>query len=374
MALNVKSFSQLVQDQAAAVQTKSSKLIDFATGSILLAVAQANAAVALWLQGMIIYVLSVTRLRTSQGADVDTWVNDWGLTRLLGTIATGAVTYTRFTTQGTVLVPVGAQVQTADGSQLFNVVADPSNPVFTSSQNGYLVPEGIDNVTVPVVAVSGGSGANVVAGAVNVMYSNVIGMDIVVNALPFAGGSNAETDDALKARFIQYIASLSKATVAAIQYAVASLQLGLQSTVIENMTPDGTSTPGFIWVTVDDGSGAPPANVIEAAAVVVGQTRAAGIMWGVFPPQVIPANIVVTIVTLPGYIHETVVGTVAVAISNYVNSLGLGVSLSYLRLAQVIYDSTAGIQTVDITLNGARGVDLPAAPQNTIKISTLTVS
>ena len=372
MALIVKSFAQLVQDQAAAVQTKASKLVTFVAGSILRAIAEANASVALWLQGLILYVLTLTRLTTSQGPDADTWVGDWGVQRLRATTAGGQVLFSRFTPTNDALVPVGAQVQTADGTQTFAVMADTSNSAWSSSQNGYLLPAGTTSVLVPVQAAGGGAAGNVVAGAVTVMFTAIVGIDFCSNPAPIAGGSDAESDDALKARFQLFILSLREGVIPAILYAITSLKLGLQATVIENTTPDGVAKAGFLWITVDDGTGAPSADITDAASTAVANVRAGGILWGVFPPTVIQPSIAISIATADGYDHNTLVGQVAAAVTNFVNTLPLGTSLAYSKLIVVIMGASPGITTASAFINGAN-LDVLAAPNNVVKLSSLTV-
>ena len=80
--LSTQNFATLLQNQAAAMQARCNQLLDFSVGSILRAITEANAAVALWLQGMILQVFGVTRLATSTGTDCDSFVNDFGMTRL----------------------------------------------------------------------------------------------------------------------------------------------------------------------------------------------------------------------------------------------------------------------------------------------------
>ena len=81
--LETKDFDTLVEEQAAIVQGSSSRaLLDFSIGSILRAIVEAYAAVAMWLQGLILSVLSLTRAATSSGSDLDSWMADFGLTRL----------------------------------------------------------------------------------------------------------------------------------------------------------------------------------------------------------------------------------------------------------------------------------------------------
>jgi len=373
-SLNVKSFTQLVQDQAAAVQTKAKALVDFSVGSILRAVSESVAALGLWLQGLVLQVLALTRLATSTGTDVDTWVNDWGVTRLAATLAAGSVTFSRYVPTNSALIPLGAQVQTADGTQTFQVVLDATNSAWSSSQNGYLLPANVSSVTVPVQAVTGSVSGNVVAGAVNTMTTAIVGVDYVSNANPFTGGSDAEGDAALRARFVLFIASLSKGTVAAIEYAVSSLQLGLQCTVLENVNFDGSANPGYLTVTVDDGTGAPPNSILTTAAAAVGATRAGGIMWGVFAPIVLTADIAIVLSTKPGYDHNSVVAIVAAAVTSFVNTLPLGQSLYFLQLAQVIYGASPGVAAItSMSMNNA-SADIIATLQNVVKIDSLVVS
>ena len=374
MALNTKTLAQLVQDQAAAIQSRASQILDFTTGSVMRALTEANGAVGLWLQAMALKILTMTRLSTSTGVDVDSWVNDWGVFRLAANVASGSITYSRFTPQSAVVIPLGAQVQTADGTQIFQVVLDATNPQWSAGSNGYLLPIGVTSVTVPVQSMSGSTAANVAAGQVSVILTNIIGVDTVTNALAFTGGSNAETDAQLRQRFVYFIGSLSKGTVAAIQYAITSLQLGLKCTVIENFASDGTAVPGLLTITVDDGSGAPTQSLLTTVSAAVANVRAAGIAWVVLAPVVINANVSIVVSTKAGYDHNTVVALVSAAVTSFIGSLGVGDGLPYLRLSQVIYDASPGVATITTqTLNNA-AADIAGNPRNVIKLATLTVA
>ena len=374
MALNTKTLAQLVQDQAAAIQSRASQILDFTTGSVMRALTEANAAVGLWLQAMALKILTMTRLSTSTGVDVDSWVNDWGVFRLAANVASGSITYSRFTPQSAVVIPLGAQVQTADGTQIFQVVLDATNPQWSAGSNGYLLPIGVTSVTVPVQSMSGSTAANVASGQVSVILTNIIGVDTVTNALAFTGGSNAETDAQLRQRFVYFIGSLSKGTVAAIQYAITSLQLGLKCTVIENFASDGTAVPGLLTITVDDGSGAPTQSLLTTVSAAVANVRAAGIAWVVLAPVVINAKVSIVVSTQAGYDHNTVVALVSAAVTSFIGSLGVGDGLPYLRLSQVIYDASPGVATITTqTLNNA-AADIAGNPRNVIKLAALTVA
>ena len=98
MILNLKGFSQLIEDMGAALQSSASNVIDVSVGSVVRAIFEANASVVLWLQWLLVQVLQSTRASTSSGPDLDSWMLDFGLTRLPAIASTGIVTFSRFTT------------------------------------------------------------------------------------------------------------------------------------------------------------------------------------------------------------------------------------------------------------------------------------
>ncbi len=82
MQLSLQTFTTLVQGMAAAVQAAAAQLLDLTVGSTLRAILEATASIALWMQWLILQVLQMTRAATSSGADLDSWMADFSLTRL----------------------------------------------------------------------------------------------------------------------------------------------------------------------------------------------------------------------------------------------------------------------------------------------------
>jgi uncharacterized phage protein gp47/JayE len=89
--LNLKGFSQLIEDMSAALQSSATTLVDVSVGSVIRAIFEANASVALWIQWLILQVLQTTRASTSIGSDLDSWMLDFGLGRLPAVPSTGIV-------------------------------------------------------------------------------------------------------------------------------------------------------------------------------------------------------------------------------------------------------------------------------------------
>lgn len=373
MALQTQDFVTLVRNQVTAVQGYASVLVDTRVGSILRAILEANAAVVIWLQSLIVQVLAITRAATSSGSDLDSWVADYGMTRLAATYASGQVTFSRFTATQQVVVPIGAAVQTRDGSQQYSVVVDATNPAYNAGLGGYVMAAGVASVTVPVIATVAGAAGNVIAGSVTTITGAIAGVDTVTNAAGFVNGADAESDPALRTRFIAYVRSLSKATKDAVGYAITSLQQGVTYSLVENETYAGSVQMGYFYVVVDDGTGAPTGKFLSTVYNAVDAVRPLTVSFGVFAPVVVNAAVVMTVTIAAGYDAAATRTLVSNAVKAYINSLSLGQPLRYSRLAQIAYDASPGVTNVTgVTLNGGTS-DLTATAKQVIKWSSVTV-
>jgi uncharacterized phage protein gp47/JayE len=374
MAITTQDFTTLVRNQVTAIQGAARGLVDLTVGSILRAVVEANAAVILWLQGLILQLLATTRAATSSGSDLDSWVADFGLTRLPGVASSGSVAFARFTATQQAVVPIGATIQTGDGSQQFSVTIDTTNPAYNAGLGGYVLAAGVASISVPVQASSVGAAGNALIGQINTLTQPIPGVDTVSNAAAFTNGADAETDAALRTRFIAYVASLSKATKAAILYAITSLKQGMVAVLVENQLYAGTTQNGYFYAVIDDGTGAPGSTLLSTANNAIDAVRPFTVAFGVFAPVVVTANVGMTITTASGYDHTATALLVKAAVQNYINALSLGQTLTYSRLAQVAYDASPGVTNVTaVTLNSGTS-DLTATSQQVIKAGTVTVA
>jgi uncharacterized phage protein gp47/JayE len=371
--LTTYTFSQLVSNVATAVQGAASALLDFTVGSVLRAIAEATAGVVLWLQAIILQLLTVTRASTSVGSDLDSFMADYGVTRLAAVASTGNVTFARFTSTQQAVVPIGATVQSADGTQTFAVTLDTTNSAYNAGLGGYVLPANTASVTVPVQDTVAGSGGNVQAATITVITTPIPGVDTVTNAAAFTNGIDAETDAALRARFVLYLASLSEATKAAIGYAITSIQQGLTYTITEDQDYNSNTDDGFFYLVVDNGTGSPPSGLLAQVGSAIEAVRALGIRYAVFAPVVVTANVSMTITSAAGLTHANVVGAVGTALTNFINGLVLGTNLPYTQLAAIAY-SVPGVINVSAVLLNSGTSDLTATNQEVIKAGTVTVS
>ena len=384
--LSLQTFDTLVENLASAVQANSTTPVNLEDGSTILAILQADASQALWLQYTAFLVLATTRLATSSGINCDTFVGDFGLTRLPAVPATGNVTFSRYTATSTAFIPVyisattnvaasGTQVLTADGTQTFDVIADPTNSYYVASPiKGYSIPAGTASASLPVVANAAGTAGNVLANTITLLVGGISGIDYCTNPSPTSGGLNAESDAALKLRFVNYINSREQGTIAAVRYAIQQLQQGLTDTIQENQTANGTYTPGTFVVTVDNGSGSPPSSLITEAAQAVNAIRPIGSTAIVQAPTVLTANVSMLLAVASGANLAYIEGEVSAALTSFINALSVGATLPYSRLAQVAYNADSNITNVSsVTLNSGTSDLVPTASQ-VVRAGTIAVS
>lgn len=374
MNLPLQTFTSLVQSSSAALQSACAQLLDVSVGSVLRALLEANASIGLWIQWLIVIVLGTTRAATSNGPDLDSWMADYGLTRLPASAANGIVTFSRFTPGSTALIPVRALVRTADATETFAVVAVTSNPAWNAALNGYVLPTGIASIDVPVQAVVPGSAGNVQAGTVTLLATAIPGVDTVTNSAPFTGGLDAETDAAFRARFANYIATRSEATTAAIQYAVKSIQQGLSVVVAENVDTQGNYRPGNFVVTIDDGTGSPPSSLLATCSSAINGVRPVGSTYSVQPPAVLTADVSLTITVVSRVQKTTIQPLVAAALTSYIDSLPIGSALPYTRLAQITYDASPLVANVSSVLLNNGSADLVPGGSGVVKAGTVAVN
>lgn len=373
-----KSGDTIVQDFAAAAQSTSRTPLDFSIGSVFRAIGEGIAAVADWLQKLYLFALLISRLQTSRGPWVDSFCGDFmpavagsNSPRLPASPASGVVTFSRSTPQSQVLIPVGAQVTTYDGLKVFQVTADTTNVNYSATiipGGAYIVPAGVGSIDAPVSALATGSGGNVLANTITLVRSSLVGVDTVTNAGPFQNGLDAESDDALKARFKLFILSLRAGTEDAIRYAIASLQQGLQIAYHDNMDPGGVTDNGAVTVFVDDGSGGPSSALVNEAINAVNAVRAAGTRAMVIGASRFFVNASMTVSVAAGYDAPTVKAAVANAVSAYIQSLQVEQPLRYTMLEHIAYNASAGVANVtSVRLNNVTADIIPPLG-NTIRL------
>lgn len=373
MKLNVKGFSQLVQDMGATLQSSGTTLVDISVGSVVRAIFEANASVVLWLQWIVIQVLQSTRAATSRGPDLDSWMLDFGQARLPAVPSTGIVRFSRFAANLPANIPLGTVVKTADGSLSFSVTENPDLSIWQPAAAGYVLPGGVLSGDLPVVCRVGGSVGNVLDGSIAVIASSLPGIDQVRNNNPLTNGTDAEDDTAFRGRFQNYLASLSKATLTAVLHATANVRQGLDVVIGENAAVDGTPQIGSFAVVVDDGTGFPSSELLSSIASAVDLVRPIGTRFSVSAPQVHVVNVSLTASLTSGTANAESAASIEKYVRSYLNSLPIGHGASMTRVAQHAYLAAYVDNITTVQLNDGLA-DVAATSLAVIKAGQIVVT
>ena len=373
LPLSTVGFSELVQRMAATVQGQISALVNFSPGSVLRALLEACAASVMWVQWLTVQVMTMTRAATSTGPNLDSWMANFSFQRLPAVAATGYVTFSRFSLGLTSLIPVGVQLKSADGSLIFLVVADAANSAWVPSGQ-YEIQSGVSSVTLPLVAQLAGSSGNVIAGIITVLSFPIPGVDTVVNALPFSGGVDAETDYSFRTRFTAYINSLSLATPLAISAAVNAIQQGLRLVVLENSDSFGNQIPGMFSVIVDDGSGDPPPSLISTVSSVVNSVRPIGVRFSVSGPIALGVSLAMTVNTSNPLTKGVIIGVIERQILAWVAALPISGMLAISKIDAIAHAVDPSVISCESVLLNGLNEDFSAPINGVILLSSITLS
>jgi hypothetical protein len=365
MSLPTRTFQQYTNDAVVAWAAALNLNPTLISGDPLLAIMQATAANDIFLQNLALQLNQLARASTAVGGDLDTWMADFAASgfagRLPATMASGPVTLSVLAVRSTATsIPVGSIIQTSGGAIQYQLIADTAQAAYSAAAAAYILPAGQLSITATAQALIAGSASNVQAGQLGQLgFSG--GPDTVTNLAAITNGLDFESDAALRIRFINFINNLARATKGAILSAIANIQQGLNANVIENTKPDGTTQLGFFTTVLDDGSGSPPAALLLTAQNILDGIRAFTIQQTVVAPQIVPVTVQLNIRVSSTAIAGPIQLLVQNAIVNYINSVGIGQPIYFLKLIQVAIDASPGnVLTVQVSselLNGG-GVDL----------------
>lgn len=355
MPIQIRQYADMVSSALAAVATRSGVPLDLAPGSVVRAILEAALIQDLYLQVLLLQVQSAGRASTASGKDLDSYFADFDFPRLPGTHNVGQATFSRFTANGSSpTIPVGATIQANVGQIAYRVVDDPANPAYSEALAGYVMPPDGTTVTATIQATQPGTGSNVLAGVLTVMTSAIPGIDQVVNLQPINTAKDAESDTAYRARFIQFLNSLSKATASAIDAAIQEVQQGLSWIKLENLMPGGQDRSGFFSVVAEDGSGSLPAATRDAIEAAVDAVRPFTVGFGVFPPTSITVAVALNALTAEGSDGAAARAAIRNAVASHIAGLGIGRTVYLSRVVQLAMEASPAVLAVEgLTLNGS---------------------
>lgn len=248
--------------------------------------------------------------------------------------ASGLIRVTIAVQSTAVLIPANTSIITADGSQTYLATSDLS------------IPGGASFGDIPVVAQVPGLAGNQAAMGSFTSNATIPGLVSLTNLAPFVNGAPAELPSAQKVRFNAYVQTLSRGTIAALQYALTRLTfisdvLGnvlervATAAIFEPYLSDPAQSPGLVVAYIHNGvGGTSPALVAQALAILNGFEdangnavpgyKAAGVVLKVFSATEITVPVTGMLTIGPGYNQQSVVAQVTSAIYTYIAAIAVG--------------------------------------------------
>ena len=265
----------------------------------------------------------------------------------------------------------GASFSTAGGEVDFILDEDLTIPA------GQTVGEG------SVVCTTAGVVGNVPANTITILSGSNLSVVSVTNPLSFSMGSDGESDQAMKARFVAFIASIARATPASLEYAArAQKRYDAEGNIIEAVERVAVQEyAGYVRLFIYSGSGASDALVEQVQRVIdgyfddtneviVGGYRAAGVFVLVGAMATKTVDISAEVDLLPGYTSNTAMDTaVRAAIDYAVRTQPSGQALTVARLQNAIL-SVPGVRDVLIT----PAQSIPCAAAEALLPGTVTLT
>lgn len=373
MPLPIRTDKELLSSQVTAMQSAAGSILDFSVGSDYRAIIESNMGNSLWLQALISSLLSVTRLLTCAGSDVDTFVGDFGLKRRPGTGAFGIVTFSRNTTGSIVYVPLNTKVLSRVNGISYSVTKDVTNPNWIPSKESYIFNLNTSSIDVPIKANSSGIITNCLADQITTITGVLVGVDSVTNDQPFTNGTNQQSDQSLKDEFILYLSSLFRATKQAIQYSVSIVPGVFRYKVVENKTILGATQLGFFYSVIDDGSGSASNELIGNVKASVESYRGLTIAYDIYAAVSFPISITADVFNGNTSDETEIRNNIVAAIENYITSQSFDDLFPYSRIPSIIYGADSRVIDVkNYTLNGGTS-DIQLIGREIMTVGTINI-
>lgn len=274
---------------------------------------------------------------------------------LLPASASGFVRFTAANGQAdkTIVIPAG-----------FEIYRDDSDVKYVTNKEARLE-AGENHVDVRVTATTLGVVGNADIGALTVMGSAIDGISEMFNPKPITGGRDQESENDRKARFIEYIDSLSRGTVRAIVYAAKQATVTNEAgEIIEYVTRVGLNEgPGYVDVYIYGSGGMPSNELINTAQFIIdggydAETgtlvpgyRGGGVSVVVSPIVEQFIDVSVQVKTLDAcYETDSTVKSIETVLHNLLQSVSAGESITIAELRTAVL-SVPGIEKAIIDMD-----------------------
>ena len=294
--------------------------------------------------------------------------------------ATGMVRVTITPAATDTLVAGGVRFTTNDGSSTaFAAILDT------------VIPAGSTYADLKIVAVTPGISGNISIGTTFSLTPLVTGFVSAIAISGFVDGSNIETLDERKVRFIDYVSTLNRGTVSAIRYGAKQAKIvnanGLVTEAVRNVVilepwlTDPARPVALVECYIFNGVDGASSNLlaetlkqingyVDANGVRVSGWKAAGVKVDVIAATLVAVAVTATVVIGTTYAHAPVIQAIKDAISDYISKLDIGDDVLVAELVSAAMN-IPGVENFHITIPSA---DVAIATVEKATTGTLTIT
>ncbi len=324
MAFQILNFRSIVAGMINRLLGTQTIVTDVNVGGVARTLLEAPAA-----QIEELYIEMVTGLKEAIPVAV---YESFGFDLLPARAATGDLRLTIVSSTTDRVIPAGAKVTTPAGRSAYTVA------------QATTILAGNTTATFSLVALTAGSVGNLASGSAFTFSPPLDGFVSAANPLPFIDGADVETPDERERRFAEYIRTISRSTVAAIEFGArqaklfdaAGNEIERVSTakVFEPYEADPSQAPGYIYAYIHNGVGSTSADLVARTreillgyvgddGVKVPGWKAAGASLTVLIAVETSINHTATIYAKPGYDAAKLAPLAADAVKVYMLALDI---------------------------------------------------
>jgi hypothetical protein len=364
VAFQLKNFASLTASMINRMKMTQTKITDFNVGAVIRTMLESPAA-----ELDELYQQMFNGLQQAIPVSV---FNSFNFPPLAAQSASGLAQLTITSQPTAVLVSAGTTfTPTGSSSSVYQSAAD------------VVIPAGSTTVNIQVACTLTGTAGNLPQNQPFTVSPQPTGFVSATNANAFVNGQAAETPAQQLIRFQAYISTLSRATVAALQYGLSTVNLTdamgnitekvALNQVVEPYLTDPTAPIALVNCYIHNGVGdTSQALLTQAQNVIAGYTNSAGVKVAGYKAAGVNTNVYIateedlavtaTVTIAPGYVWGNIQPLVEAAIFSYLQGLTIGNSGS----------QTAGTDPVGTAVAAQISLAAMSIPGVTNYVSTFT--
>lgn len=320
MGLKTKNLKQILRDLVENTVTRTSKITDFSPGTVIRTLYE---SIALSLEQFYFHV------KESIFWAIENSVLDaFGFRKREATRASGIVTLT-------FQRPLLDELHIPKGTMFSTSNIGTERPLYYETIEPITIPQGVSSYDVTVYCTKPGSEGNIPSHAIQVMINPISVISRVENPDAFTNGREPETKGERKQRFKEYIDTLAKGTLSAIEYGVKEVEGVVGVRVEEDI--------GLIKVYAHDSSGNLPDELRSKIDENLINYRPAGIPVQILATSKIQVDIHVKIQVTKAFDNSLFEQQLKNGIESFINEFPVGRAFLLADLVQYImnYDDIA---------------------------------